>query len=409
MKILIADDETQRYETLVKELEEIGVQRVDINIVSCANDAKASLADNYYDLFLLDILLPLWSEETDFTSKYSLDLLFELTEGDILNKPGKIIGITGDKSVLNEAEPVFSNATWNIIEYSNTNNEWIGQVKNCVTYILANLEAPSSESLDYQVDLVVICALEKPELEEVLKLNWNWEPPRPLDDITFIREGYFFFGDKRVTVAATSAPRMGMVSTSLLSAKLISLLRPKLISMCGICAGVKNKVKMGEVLFADTAWDYQSGKRVIESDISTLTISPHQIHVDQLIRSHVQQLSSDKESLAKIYTDFGGDAIGVPTVHLGPIASGSAVLADGEIINEIKAQHRELIGVEMEIYGLYAAADEALQPKPKAFALKSVCDFANQDKADNVQRYAAYTSAKVLQLLMEKYADRLLN
>ena len=55
---------------------------------------------------------------------------------------------------------------------------------------------------------------------------------------------------------------MGMVSSALTAASLVSLLKPGLIVMCGICAGVRGKVHMGDVLFADPAWDFQSGKRV---------------------------------------------------------------------------------------------------------------------------------------------------
>jgi nucleoside phosphorylase len=70
--------------------------------------------------------------------------------------------------------------------------------------------------------------------------------------------------------------------------------------------------------------------------------------------------------------------------------------------------HRELIGVEMEIYGLYAAANNSSNPRPKVFALKSVCDFADSEKDDKAHKYAAYTSARVLEALMERYAERLL-
>lgn len=398
----------QRYERLFKALNDIGVERKQIDLVPCATDARERLDKENYDLLLLDILLPLWPEETgDFVSTHSLDLLFELNEEDSLKKPGYIIGITGDKSVIAEAESMFTKSTWSVVEYSASSDEWVELVKNCANYILANEKMPTSSKTVYGIDLAIICALEKPELEEVLKLDWNWNSPRPLDDITFVSEGWFFSGDRKITVVAAFTQRMGMVSTALLSSTIISLLRPRLIVMCGICAGVKDEVNMGDVLFADPAWDFQSGKRINDQGVTSLSIAPHQIQADPIVRSHVQQIASDAVGLAKIYTDYGSDAPRAPRVSVGPVASGSAVLADGQAIKKIKVQHRELIGVEMEIYGLYAAASVASQPKPKAFALKSVCDFADTGKGDNVQRYAAYTSAKVLQLLMEKHGHRL--
>lgn len=104
---------------------------------------------------------------------------------------------------------------------------------------------------------------------------------------------------------------------------------------------------------------------------------------------------------------FPGTKPGVSRILPGPLASGSAVLSDGVIIGDVRNQHQELIGIEMEIYGLYAAAYSASDPQPAYIALKGVCDFADPDKEDGYQEYAAYASAQVLRILLERYADRL--
>jgi nucleoside phosphorylase len=178
--------------------------------------------------------------------------------------------------------------------------------------------------------------------------------------------------------------------------------------MCGICAGVKGKTDLGDVLLADPAWDFQSGKRVKDKKNKSFSISPHQIPVPTTVRIHVEQLRSDHEALSQIAQKFGPDAPRIPRVIIGPVASGSAVLADSDVIEEIKQQQRDLIGVEMEAYGLYAAAHSASAPQPKAFALKAVCDFADPDKNDKAQRFAAFTSARLLCLLIQKFGARLL-
>ena len=87
---------------------------------------------------------------------------------------------------------------------------------------------------------------------------------------------------------------------------------------------------------------------------SIFSISPHQLPAPTLLRTHVEQIRGDFAALTKISTDFGSDFSGATRVVVGPVASGSAVIADGAVINEIKAQHRNLIGLEMEIYGMYA-------------------------------------------------------
>jgi nucleoside phosphorylase len=91
------------------------------------------------------------------------------------------------------------------------------------------------------------------------------------------------------------------------------------------------------------------------------------------------------------------------------MASGSAVLADGEVVAEIKTQQRDLCGIEMEAYGVYAAAHAACEPRPLTFALKAVCDFADPDKDDRFQRFAAYTSARTTALLVERFGARLVD
>jgi len=407
MKILIADDQTRRYGRLVKALEDIDVARDKIDIVPCANDARDCLKNTNYDLLVLDILLPLRPEsEPDIQS--SLDLLFDLHEGDEYHKPVRILGITADRNVVGVASKNFEERTWTIVEFSESSDEWINRAVECVRYILNEEKKPTTEQPSYGIDLAIICALEKPELEEVLKLPWNWSSPRPIDDITFVQDGYFEVEQRKITVCATFAPRMGMVSTALQSATLISLLRPRLIAMCGICAGVVGKAEYGDVLLADPAWDFQSGKRIRDKENSQFTIAPHQLPTSVKVRTHVQQLRGECDALKNISSKY----LNMPqtlNIVIGPVASGSAVLADGEIVNEIKTQHRELIGVEKEIYGMYAAAYSASKPQPQPFALKAVCDFADPDKKDNYQQYAAYTSANVLRLLMERFGLRLLD
>lgn len=53
------------------------------------------------------------------------------------------------------------------------------------------------------------------------------------------------------------------------------------------------------------------------------------------------------------------------------------MLADQDTAEIIRKQHRKLLGVDMELYGVASAARDAGLPKHLAFGLKSVCDFAD--------------------------------
>lgn len=403
MKILIVDDEPKRYPKLITRFEELGVRRDDIHMVQCTADAHPKMVEIEYDLIILDILIPFRAENDEDVS-FSLDLLMEIQNGEELKKPRYVLGITSDPEISKDVKEQFTEYTWTVLEYSASNDDWINRAVNCAKFVKQGV---SKSAITSAVDVVIICALARPELEQVLKLPWNWSAPRPIDETIFVRDGSFQSGDREFSVCAASAPRMGMVSTALLASSMIHILRPSLIIMTGICAGVRGKVNMGDVLFTDPAWDFQSGKRVRDGTNTAFSIRPHHIAATNKIRRHIELIRDDTAGLLRLAQEYDGDAPGVTKVVPGPVASGSAVLADGEVIKEIKLQHQELIGVEMEAYGLYSAAFGS-SPTPGFFAVKGVCDFADPDKGDNNQRYAAYASANVMRMLLERFGDRII-
>lgn len=93
-------------------------------------------------------------------------------------------------------------------------------------------------------------------------------------------------------------------------------------------------------------------------------------------------------------------------VHIGPMASGAAVVANRNILDyHVKAQFQETKGLEMEGYGVAYAAAHATSPRPKAIIAKSVCDFADTRKSDKYQKFAAYTSCEFVKLMLEDILD----
>lgn len=400
MKILIVDDQPARLRPLLEKLESKKIIRENISIVTNAMDARTRLSSENFDFLVLDICLPLRAEDDPF-DRNSLELLQELVETDFLNRPRYILGLSAYEESASAAAPVFTQNTWALVKFSAQEEAWADQIVNAIIYAQSVVE--SALPVQYRCDLAVVVALQDPELDAVLRNGWEWEAAFPIDDTTFVRRATFQSGGRSFTAYAAAAPRMGMVSAALLSCKVIEILRPRLIAMAGICAGVRGKTELGDVLLADPSWDYQSGKRVKDKENYQFSISPHQLDVDPWVTARVQEIKSDKEFLRRVHDAWRGSVPRDLSVHIGPVASGSAVLADGLSIDEIKNQKRELLGIEMEIYGMYAAAHSASAPKPISFALKSVCDFADPDKKDDAQKYAAYTSAATLTHFVQKH------
>ncbi|OZO04545.1 hypothetical protein B7453_10430 [Pseudomonas sp. IB20] len=406
MRILIGDDNPARYKNLVISLEAFGVSRTDIVFSGCADDVQNKLEVEYFDLLILDILMPLYSYDSEVSHENSLGILFRINNDDGMIRPGKVVGITSDLDAAGAAAAMFAESTWSIINYSQTDEGWKDQILNCVKYIAQKSTDTAAVRIPHGVDLAIVCALASPEYEAVLDLPWNWRSPRPIDDLVFVQDGWFMSKGRKISVAVASASRMGMVHTALKSMAIISGLNPKVIAMTGICAGVKEQVSIGDVLVADPAWDFQSGKRIKDKGDLAFLIAPHHLPANHTIRTHLEQIKADKIFLKSLPSGFERDCEFQTDIKIGPVASGSAVLADGDTIMEIKkSQQRDLLGVEMEIYGLYAAA-MASSPQPRFIAMKGVCDYADPDKKDKAQQYAAYASARVLQRLFEEFGQR---
>lgn len=130
--------------------------------------------------------------------------------------------------------------------------------------------------------------------------------------------------------------------------------------------------------------------------------APYPHPLDPQISQLANELGNKTESKQVIARAWGDK----PTpanlnIRVGPMASGAAVLATSRAILPIANQNRELIAVEMEAYAVMAAADYGRKPSPIPIVIKSVCDFADAEKSDDWQDYAAFTSARFFDVLVK--------
>jgi nucleoside phosphorylase len=174
--------------------------------------------------------------------------------------------------------------------------------------------------------------------------------------------------------------------------------------MTGIAAGIPDKVRFGDVIVADPSWDWGSGKWTLKDGELLFSADHHQLHFTPEIRRKFNLMALDKPALSRIKESWPADKPSHDlTIRVGPLGSGAAVLADGSLVEMIKHHQRKVLGVDMETYGVFAAAEEGPTPRPEAFSMKSVVDFADATKDDKFQRYAAFTSAEALRHFVETY------
>ncbi len=188
---------------------------------------------------------------------------------------------------------------------------------------------------------------------------------------------------------------MGMPAATALATKASMLFHPRYLIMCGIAAGLgaNSKQLYGDVLVPDVVWDYSTGKVVgpNESEIRFGDIGflprPQSLCLDRDLMALVSRLSEPGAC------EF--------QVQMGPLACGTSVMANSYAVDmRVRSLYPDTVGLDMESYGVFLAASTVPDPKPRALVVKSVCDFANEEKSDQYQTFAAFTSSRLVEYLL---------
>ena len=239
------------------------------------------------------------------------------------------------------------------------------------------------------------------ESEAIMRM-YDWKSRRYKGDDQLYYEAVTQVGGEKRRIIAARQDEMGMTAAATLSMKLIQHARPKYLIMPGIAAGVKDEdsnVQMyGDVILADRVWNYSNGKYV-SPDVAEIVFGevgfvsrPTMIMTDEKLMPLLEKAVECAENECH--------------VHIGPLASGSAVVANKSILDkQITGKYSNTQGLEMEAYGVIYAATHATEPKPSAIIAKSICDFADSRKSDVYQKFAAYTSCEFVRFLIDKILE----
>jgi nucleoside phosphorylase/CheY-like chemotaxis protein len=393
ISVLIVDDDPQKVQ-LIRRVVEKAAESVgtDVQVAANAFDAGNLMAGRAYDLMILDILLPVRRGE-EARPDGGVKVLESLKSAIPPRLPSYIVGLTAYGDLLRKYAPQFGEELWFVVRFESASTEWEHRIANLVEHI-ASLQVKNTDA--YGCDLGIVTALHKVELEAVLGLEPNWRETRRAGDDCIYHEARFERSGRSLSVVAAAAVEMGMCAAVSLSMNLISQFRPRVLAMVGVAAGVKGNP--GDILIADQSWDYGSGKSTeTEAGTKLFLPEPNAIPLSQELRHKINWFALRQRILEDVQRRWDGKPYEHKlAVHIGPIASGAAVLADRSRIEAIVEHNRKLIGVEMEIYGVYQAARNCVAPRPLAIAMKSICDFGRSDKSDEFKSYAAFTSARYL-------------
>lgn len=404
LSVLVVDDSVEKVRRITKAILEVDETLQDgIDHALSSHIAKQFVLKKHYDLLVLDIAIPP-RLEADIQRKGGLDLLDEILRRDKYRTPGFIVGITAHEDLMGPASLRFAEDLLSVVQYDPRSDLWERQLKACIQRLIATKLADNTVP-NYGVQAVLVCALQD-ELQSLLRNGWSWERLSVEGDHTPYNIASVNVDGRTLRVVAAAATRMGMPTTASLAMKMLSRFRPRYIGMPGVTAARRGRAHLGDVIVGDPVWDWGSGKWGLQGDKLKFFPEPNQLPLDPRVRSAFQQIADDHETLAQIRHSWIGEKPNRElSVRIGPAASGSAVIADdGTILQQIESQQRKVVGVDMEAFGIFAAANDAPSPRPIAFSAKSVVDFADGSKDDSARLYALHTSAQVVRHFIEQYS-----
>lgn len=406
-KILIVDDDMTKTNDIMDEFK----KEVDDNVISIEYELETKKAckmmeQNYYDLLILDIQLPTLGLKKTTSKKGGIELLHVIENFERIKKPGAIIGLTSYDENYEENAEEFLDSLWVLIKHSKQENEWLKKIRNKVSYFMqAKKNMLDSSDIKEVVDCGIIVAVEN-EMDAVLRCGLSWEEIDNKPDSVIYYHAITKTGKK---IVLAQQQQKGLVAAAVLTEKLLEKFNPSLICMVGITAGREGEVKLGDIIVASESWDYGCGKIKAGKDKDEIILEPeiHQIAIDTKLQTlFMRKYNKDLYDIRSKWNEGNGREITEDIkLHIGALASGAAVIQNEDIVTKFILPHnRKLLGLDMETYAVYYAAQNAIN-SPKFLSIKAVSDYANKDKNDDYQKYAAFIS---IQFLLKELDDILI-
>lgn len=394
MRCLVIDDDDQKLRLVRDELCAGGVRSEDVVSAAHAAEARKLLESQTFDLMLIDVLLPSRGGAKPEGST-SVELLKQIFDDGTSYAPRYVVGMTASTDALKSHEDEFRQMTLLVIHVSPEIAEWREFLRNLIRFITRGIE--SQETFDY--DICVLDALRYPELEAVQK-TWplSLSSEELLNRSVLIQTGTLQLNGAGRRIVCAHPSQMGPVAATQAAEAILREFKPRVLLMTGICGGISGDVRIGDVVVAEKSWDWQAGKWTHEGTL--LSAPDHKEASAEL----VAMARTAETSLPAIYQEFSGNRPShQPKLIVGPMVTGSSVVASTDIQNVFRDQHRKMVAVDMECYGLYYAAAISSSRQTKVLCIKAISDLADRAKSDDLQPYCSYVSARLGLEVVQRY------
>ena len=396
MKILIIEDDRERSKIIY----DISIGQNSSNIAFCAHsfsEAQEAIGELSPDVLIVDVNIP-WSPKTEeATSEASLAIL-KIYRDRILSGACRLVVISGDSQSLRD----FScDRNWvkAFLVACDSDQNWQSSLSRILDSFGDHMIAKDNES----ADILFVAAMKDPELDALLSNGWCWQSKFEPEILHYLHRCEFV--DKsgcKKSAAAIACRNQGAIAAAAVVSTAVKLIRPKLVIMVGICAGIRKKVELGDIIVTTKSWDYSSGKITKTKDGSPVfEAAPDEIPIRPDLLAHLEKLIGENW-IGRITPHPEGfrEANDVKAI-LGPTATGPIVSANETIPQYLKTRDRKVIGIEMEIHGVFYAVANTSGRAAGFLAVKSVVDFGDSRKNDTVRNWCANNSASFATWLAE--------
>ena len=391
MKILILEDNDSKYADLVDTAKNVDTE-IEFARTKDFSAFTSEINREKFDLIIVDLMVPQFRD-----SKEPQDISGRLPETirdlDCINFRTPVLAVTGYDSLAEENFSALNKLDITVITYTQSDNGWKASLSNKIATCAPKLT----------VDFVIICALEK-EANAYVDAGYG---PSVVTNIGGLKCRSISIGQYKGLIVVPA--RMGLVNAAIATTRAIDLFSPRLVCMSGICAGIEGKAKIYDVIVPEICHQHDSGKWEETGFVPEL----YSIQLPHLVSLKLAEIISQKDFLQAVTKDvvLGRDEFPSDMqnfsghVYLAPTSSGSSVVADDTMTQQIASQHRKSTAFEMEAYALYESARQSLN-SPLYFSAKSVVDNGTSDKGDKFHRVACLLSAKtVYQLIYRGILD----
>lgn len=206
-----------------------------------------------------------------------------------------------------------------------------------------------------------------------------------ISDITYRFGKFGRYGIAHVESTMGGGGRQGATLTA---EKAISELKPKALILLGIAFGVnRKKQRLGDVIVAEAVSNYELQRVSANETI----YRGEQVQCSNILSERFRMRRDDWELPCGTHRNV--------SVHQGLMLSGSKVMDNKEDRDRLLAAFPAALGGEMEGAGAYAAATGR---KTEVILIKAICDWADGEKNDRAQPFAAYAAVHLAAHVLSK-------